>query len=210
MLKELARIHGENKHRDKAGDVFRKILEFVPNDTDALAFLGPQATQRIPVPPPRPTASHTATPMPAPIRAASEAAKFNITSDLPSIAPPSQRMTGSMPLVDEQSLSGVDFALPEYDDGDFSADMEPPPDPRSVSAAGEQHAEEIAKILAETDVYVKYGLHQKAVDHLRRIFGLDPENVEAHERLKDIFISQGREQEAEVELMKLAELVAPG
>ena len=117
-------------------------------------------------------------------------------------------MTGSMPLVDEQSLSG-DFALPEYDDADFSADMEPPPDPRRMSAAGERHAEEISKILAETDVYVKYGLHQKAVDHLRRVFTLDAENVEAHERLKDIFISQGREQEAEVELLKLAELIAP-
>ena len=40
-----------------------------------------------------------------------------------------------------------------------------------------------AKILTETDVYVKYGLHQKAVDHLRRVFALDPENVEARERL---------------------------
>jgi len=77
-------------------------------------------------------------------------------------------------------------------------------------AAGERHAEEISKILAETDVYVKYGLHQKAVDHLRRVFTLDSENVEAHERLKDILISQGREQEAEVELLKLAELVAAG
>ena len=206
VLKELARIHVENKHRDKAGEVFRKILEFVPNDADAIQFLGPQVPQRAPAPP----VNQRTTPMPAPIRAATEAAKFNITSDLPSIAPTSQRMTGSMPLVDEQSLSGVDFALPEYDDGDFSADMEPPPDPRAVSAAGERHAEEIAKILAETDVYVKYGLHQKAVDHLRRVFALDPENVEAHERLKDIFISQGREQEAEVELLKLAELVASG
>ena len=114
-----------------------------------------------------------------------------------------------MPLVDEQSLSSVDFALPEYDDGDFSADMEPPPDPRSRSAKGERHAEEISKILAETDVYMKYGLHQKAVDHLRRVFTLDDENVEAHERLKDILVSQGREQEAEEELLKLAELVAP-
>src|SRR6185436_19999848 len=94
-------------------------------------------------------------------------------------------------------------------DSDFSADMEPPPDPRTMSADGERHAEEISKILAETDVYVKYGLHQKAVDHLRRVFRLDGENVEAHERLKDIFISQGREQEAEVELLKLAELIAP-
>src|SRR5439155_19702212 len=112
-------------------------------------------------------------------------------------------------LVDDPSLNGVATALPDDVDGDCSADMEPPHDPRRASAAGERHADEIAKILAETDVYVKYGLHQKAVDHLRRVFALDAENVEAHERLKDIFISQGREQEAEVELLKLAELVAP-
>lgn len=220
VLKELARIHLENKSRDKAGEVYRKILEIVPTDPDAQAFLG-SAPAPAPVPPPpiappvRPPtlAQHQharpSTPLPPAIRAATNEAKFNITSDLQAI-PASTRMTGSMPLVDEQSLSGVDFALPEYDDGDFSADMEPPPDPRTRSAAGERHAEEISKILAETDVYVKYGLHQKAVDHLRRVFTLDGENVEAHERLKDILISQGREQEAEVELLKLAELVAAG
>src|SRR3954463_3191093 len=43
VLKELARIHNENKHKDKAGEVFRKILEFVPNDADAKEFLGPAA-----------------------------------------------------------------------------------------------------------------------------------------------------------------------
>ena len=149
------------------------------------------------------------TPMLPQIRAATSDARFNLTNDMPSYEPASARMTGSMPLIDEQSLSGVDFALPEYDDSDFSADMEPPPDPRAMSADGERHAEEIQKILAETDVYVKYGLHQKAVDHLRRVFTLDADNVEAHERLKDIFVSQGREQEAEVELLRLAEVVAP-
>jgi pilus assembly protein FimV len=224
VLKELARIHVENKHRDKAGEVYRKIIEIVPNDPDALQFLGPQAAaapppqHHTPTPPPTPPARNTppppplrtGTPLPAAVRQATNAAKFNITTDLPALdLPISSKMTGAMPLVDEQSLSGVDFALPEYDDADFSADMEPPPDPRRTSAAGERHAEEISKILAETDVYVKYGLHQKAVDHLRRVFTLDGDNVEAHERLKDIFISQGREQEAEVELLKLAELIAP-
>jgi tetratricopeptide (TPR) repeat protein len=222
VLKELARVHVENKARDKAADVYRKILEIAPGDADATAFLGPQAAQAAqaaapPPPPPRVTpppmpqpmaAQRTPTPMPQAVRAGTAEAKFNITSDLQAL-PASTRMTGSMPLVDAEALSGVDFALPEYDDPDFSADMEPPPDPRRASAAGERHAEEIAKILAETDVYVKYGLHQKAVDHLRRVFTLDSENVEAHERLKDIFISQGREQEAETELLKLAELVAP-
>jgi tetratricopeptide (TPR) repeat protein len=219
VLKELARIHIENRSRDKAGEVYRKIIEIVPNDPDALQFLGPQAAQQAtPTPPPPPTRNtpppppiRGTTPIPAAVRLASVEAKFNITTDLPALQAQatSSRMTGSMPLVDEQSLSGVDFALPEYDDADFSADMEPPPDPRRTSAAGERHAEEISKILAETDVYVKYGLHQKAVDHLRRVFTLDGDNVEAHERLKDIFISQGREQEAEVELLKLAELIAP-
>ncbi|MGE0550552.1 MAG: tetratricopeptide repeat protein [Kofleriaceae bacterium] len=204
VLKELARILVENKQKDKAGEVFRKILEFVPNDPDAREFLGPLA-----VVPPVPKAAPPRPPTPIPTAATKQAGdvKFKLTSDMPAI--PVSNMTGAMPLVDEQSLSGVDFALPEYDDADFSADMEPAPDPRAMSAAGERHAEEISKILAETDVYVKYGLHQKAVDHLRRVFTLDPDNVEAHERLKDILVSQGREQEAEVELLKLAEVVAP-
>lgn len=224
VLKELARIHVENKARDKATEVYRKILEIVPSDPDAQQYLGAQAPQHAtptppalapPIPPtrntPPPPPIRGTTQLPASVRLATSEAKFSLTTDLPAIAasPPSTRMTGSMPLVDERSLSGGDFALPEYDDADFSADMEPPPDPRRTSAAGERHAEEISKILAETDVYVKYGLHQKAVDHLRRVFTLDADNVEAHERLKDIFISQGREQEAEVELLKLAELIAP-
>ena len=224
VLKELARVHGENKARDKAAEVYRKILEFSPTDQDALSFLGlapaaappapapapaPAPVMRASAPPPPPPTPRQQTSMPAPIRAHTNDAKFALTGDMPALTPrDAQRMTGSMPLIDEQSMSGVDFALPEYDDADFSADMEPAPDPRQMSAAGEQHAEEISKILAETDVYVKYGLHQKAVDHLRRVFGLDPENVEAHERLKDIFLGQGREQEAELELLKLAELVA--
>jgi tetratricopeptide (TPR) repeat protein len=207
VLKELARIHNENKHKDLAGDVFRKILEIVPTDADALAFLGPSAAPPRASQPPAPPRPQTQ--MPPQVRAATSDARFNLTNDMPQYAPASARMTGSMPLVDEQALSGVDFALPEYDDSDFSADMEPPPDPRAMSAAGERHAEEISKILAETDVYVKYGLHQKAIDHLRRVFTLDADNVEAHERLKDILVSQGREQEAEVELLKLAEVVAP-
>jgi pilus assembly protein FimV len=241
VLKELARIHSENKARDRATEVYRKILEIIPNDADALQFLGgssaapattaaavaaavatPVPERHTPIPPPPPPMRNT--PPPPPMRALTPPPqiplptavriaepKFSLTTDLPALSRDqvsSSRMTGSMPLVDEQSLSG-DFALPEYDDADFSADMEPPPDPRRTSAAGERHAEEISKILAETDVYVKYGLHQKAVDHLRRVFSLDSENVEAHERLKDIFISQGREQEAEVELLKLAELIAP-
>jgi len=47
VLKELARIHVENKQRDHAGSVFRKILDLVPTDADALAYLGPAANSAV-------------------------------------------------------------------------------------------------------------------------------------------------------------------
>src|SRR6185503_6916095 len=77
------------------------------------------------------------------------------------------------------------------------------------SVRGEAHADEIVKILTETDVYVKYGLHQKAIDHLRKVFDLDPHNLEARERLKDILVTQGRMAEAVQELLRMAEQMGP-
>jgi tetratricopeptide (TPR) repeat protein len=112
--------------------------------------------------------------------------------------------TGSVPLIDERhaallanSAQSPARQLP----GDF------PEDPSfESSVAGEEHSEAIAKILTETDVYVKYGLKDKAIEHLRRVFELDAANVEARERLKDLLIAQGRRDEAVAELMQLAEL----
>src|SRR3954463_2850547 len=60
VLKELARVHVENKHRDKATEGYRKILEFVPNDPDAKDFIGnlaPQKPAAAAPPPPRPAAA---------------------------------------------------------------------------------------------------------------------------------------------------------
>src|SRR4029078_9615748 len=60
VLKELARIHLENKARDKAGELYRKILEIVPNDSDAMQYLGVSAQ-------PQATPTPTPTPQPPPL-----------------------------------------------------------------------------------------------------------------------------------------------
>lgn len=196
VLKELARIHQENKTLDKAGDVFRRILELAPQDADAIAFLGEHA--KLP-----------ASAVAAAAASAAERPRLQLTNELPNLA---RQSTGSVPLLSDDEISAVDFQLPEYDDvddGDFSEVLERSAHDIRLSSAGEEHAEEIAKTLAEADVYVKYNLHQKAIDHLRRVFSFDPRNVEARERLKEIFISQGRELEAEAELFALAEMLAP-
>ena len=253
VLKELAKIHIENKAREKAAEVFRKVLEFVPNDDEALSFLGRASTAVAPPAAPAAPASTTGNTgntgntagavaasravVPAPPSGAPRATpsvpepavnyargpvvappsvkpKFNITGELPAMDN-GVRATGATPLIDEKSFSGEAFALPEYDDvddldGNYSAALKDGSDVRGYSTLdvqAEEHSEEILKVLAESDVYVKYGLHQKAIDHLRRVFSLDSRNVEARERLKDILISQGRQREAQDELLRLAETV---
>src|SRR5256885_11477626 len=66
----------------------------------------------------------------------------------------------------------------------------------------------IGKLLKETEVYVKYGLHEKALDHLRKIFAAEPDNVEAHEKAKTLALATNRQADAIVELATLVGLYA--
>ncbi len=204
VLKELARVHTEAGKRKDAEGVHAKILEYVPNDPESLAFLG-----------------RTAKPS-----ALADSVEFDLGPEEPIEAPPAKRFgtkmgrsTGSMPLVqpsaDEHSLGQSDVADYRQSDDDFVADLEL--DDKSGYDQAEQsgieaqeNADEIVKILTETDVYVKYGLHQKAIDHLRRVFDLDVRNIEARERLQDILLKEGRESEAIRELLVLAEHTIKG
>ena len=72
-------------------------------------------------------------------------------------------------------------------------------------ASGLTPMSDVARILSEADVFVKYGLAERAVDHLRRIFALEPEHHEARERLAAVLVQTGRKREAAVELATLAE-----
>jgi len=64
----------------------------------------------------------------------------------------------------------------------------------------------VQKLLTETDVYVKYGLHEKALEHLRRIFSVDPENLAAHEKAYHIYRSAGQTAQASEQLLNVLRL----
>ena len=64
---------------------------------------------------------------------------------------------------------------------------------------------EVGRVLAQADVFVKYGLVERAVDHLRRVFALDPRHRGARERLASVLTQLGRRSEAAAELATLAE-----
>ena len=66
---------------------------------------------------------------------------------------------------------------------------------------------EIDKMLGDADVFIRYGLHPKAIAQLQQIFEIAPEHIAARELLRDVYLSQGRESEAIGEILVLAEQV---
>ncbi len=202
VLKELARVHSETGKHQEAKEVHLKILQYVPGDPDSLKFLGKTAKP-----------SNLADSVEFMVPNAEGGAHL---SPPPSNRRPSNigRSTGSMPLVEPPSDSNAlgDFAVADDRavEDSFVAELEL--DEQSgydqanrSNIESQQSADEIVKILTETDVYVKYGLNHKAIDHLRRVFELDERNIEARERLQDILINEGREAEGIRELQVLAE-----
>ena len=75
---------------------------------------------------------------------------------------------------------------------------------RSLSGISPAPGDEVARILAEADVFVKYGLAERAVDHLRKVFTIEQHHRGARERLATVLSQLGRRGEAADELATLA------
>ncbi len=88
------------------------------------------------------------------------------------------------------------------------------PAPRAVAsspgsrppARGEGRAADVQKLLTETDVYLKYGLHQKAADHLARILAVAPDSLAAHQKSKELHLQTGDMAAAGTDLVNCARI----
>ena len=216
VLKELARILGENGDRQARDEVFRKILTLAPGDPDAEAALGTG--------PPRKAGSAPAPLRPPPLLASSAHQTLGETGSKPLMSagwpnqPPPPAVVQDDPPADE------------FDERRPSVEPAEKPAPRATKPAQPQTAvgklldasetgstpqatgdgEEVARILNETDVYIKYKLYAKAIEHVQRVFEHDPRHVEAREKLKALYLSVGKRDEAVLELWALAEQAEPG
>jgi tetratricopeptide (TPR) repeat protein len=77
------------------------------------------------------------------------------------------------------------------------ASRAPPPPARSPAPVPPPTGSDpVQKLLTETDVYVKYGLHDKALEHLKKVLAVDPQSPDAHERAREIHLAAGRPSEA--------------
>ncbi len=208
VLKELARVHMDAGRKHEAAEVHEKILQYIPDEPASLAFLGRSASEAIAEAEPQvPAQAEYSDPVPMVAAEPVIHQDVAIHENTPYRASTDEAELLDSSLLDSDVEEGVD-EFPQEDS--FVADLELIEEEsiyetENSSVETQESADEIVKILTETDVYVKYGLNQKAVDHLRKVFELDERNIEARERLQDILIKEGRQDEGIRELMILAE-----
>ncbi|MEZ4393669.1 MAG: tetratricopeptide repeat protein [Polyangiales bacterium] len=65
---------------------------------------------------------------------------------------------------------------------------------------------EALRLVGEAEIFIKYGLRPKALDHLSRASRLDPQSVELHERLVDLFVALAEPAALLRELLIVAQL----
>ena len=226
VYKEVARIHQEAGRTDDRAKILKRILELDPQDREArqglASYAGSGAAPRRDIQPP---ASAVVDPT-APTETAGQA-----VSD--SAAAPSGTATQALdddePMIvedevelldDEEEIliveDDVDFDDSEFDEADFDdveeeviEDLDVVEMPRSIPPDVQREAQ-IARLLTECDVFLRYGLKQKVLEQLHAVLEIEPTHVEARERLKDLYIADGRLDDAVDQLMSLAELLADG
>jgi tetratricopeptide (TPR) repeat protein len=192
VYKELAHVHEESGRSQEARTTWRKVQEVAPDDEDAARAIGggaaarPAAAAAPPPPPPGPPPGARAAPPPGPppgVRAAPPPGPPPGARAAPPPGPPPGARAAPPP----GPPPGARAAAPA---------VAAPPPPAATSKPAAAGPEVIPKLLSETDVYVKYGLHDKALDHLRKVLAIDPDLPEAHERAREIHVAAGRREEA--------------
>jgi tetratricopeptide (TPR) repeat protein len=81
---------------------------------------------------------------------------------------------------------------------------------RSLPSTGPQTPSQdetaLKNFFTEAEVYIKYGLTAKAIEQFQQVLTIDPGNVQAHLRLKELYILSGQPDQAATECLKLAEI----
>ncbi|WP_375767285.1 tetratricopeptide repeat protein [Archangium gephyra] len=179
VYKELAKVYQERGRNQDARNIWNQVAELDPADPDYEAYKAESATG---APAPAPAA---AAPAPAPA---------------PALAPtPKAPAPAPQPAAAAAPAPAPAAAAP----APAPAAAQAAPAPAAQAQPGK---EQFSKLLTETDVYVKYGLHDKALEHLRKIFAVDPENLDAHEKAFHIYVASGNTAQAGEQLLNVLRL----
>ena len=121
----------------------------------------------------------------------------------PQAPPPPMEIEEPMPSmeIDESPAIDLDASAPmdlDLGPAESSAPVAPPPrieEPKAAAAVEVEHASDdldfITEHLTEAEVFAKYGLAEKAAEHLRAVIDRSPKHLPAHEKLYKILLDEG-------------------
>lgn len=209
VLKELARVYAESGRISERNQTAQRVLSMDPSDAEMHELLG------------RPHSSLSKTPQ------AQAAARLTTPSSMsmPSLTP--LPTTGTSGLNKRpMSITFSEMEVPQALRNKYvtlPAEPMPATIPATMPATMSERINiasgmveksdddaEVKRILAEADVFVKYGLVDRAADHLRRVFDRVPTHQGAHERLAAVLVQLGRKAEAAAEYEVLAQQFTAG
>lgn len=192
VYKELARVYRERSRGADEQAAWRKVLELAPDDAEATQALESFASPGgKPLPPPRAAA---AAPAPAALQAAAPASQRPAETPRPAVpaAPPAEGSWSSRPAPPQPEGSWSSRPAPPRAEPSWPAAPRAEPSRPGAAQPPASDPMQLARLLTETDVFVKYGLQDKARAHLDKIFAIDPDNVAAHE--KAVALLRGRDE----------------
>jgi tetratricopeptide (TPR) repeat protein len=187
VLKELCRIYANTGRATERNHTIQRALALDPNDPEIHAMLGRITPGAVETPAPviplhRRMPSLSGDTTPAPVTSGRAMAITFSEMEVPVALQNKYKTPASdeIPSVADRTAIASGLVEKPEDEG------------------------EIKRILAEADVFVKYGLVERAAEHLRRVFERVPSHIGAHERLAAVLIQLGRRAEAAAELEILA------
>ena len=201
VYKEIARIHHANGNAGQAIAAWQRVLALVPNDPDALQ--GVSAAQGAPAPAVAAAiAAGTAVEAPVP---ASASQVLVPPPPAPAAKPPAE--IAAAPPVEASTTGQGAVAIAT------GASATPAPSPqvsnasvRPASAPAAPLQEETASLLNETQVFMKYGLHGKALEGIEKAIALQPGHIELHITKRDVHEALNQNDAALAELRVLVQL----
>ncbi len=192
VLKELCRIYAGAGRMAERNQIIQRALALDPNDPEIRAMLGGTS----------PGAVHT----PAPVIPLHRRMPTLSSDSMPALVMPARSMAITFSELEVPAALQYKYKTPSPEEVPSVAD-------RVAIASGlvekPEDDAEIKRILAEADVFVKYGLVERAAEHLRHVFERVPTHIGAHERLAAVLIQLGRKSEAAAELEVLAHQLFP-
>ena len=188
VLKELARLLHELGRGSERDAAVRRALELAPADAEVQALAVRHGVRGAP------EADGEATPPPAPSDRDPGSGRIDGSFDLSGAVRSAQGSSGSArvaaPVGASESSARILASAP-------------------VLAGGAPSTLDVARVLSEADVFVKYGMLDRAAEHLGQVFARDPENREARERAGSVLEKLGRRVEAARHFEILARQLAP-